>query len=641
MAINTCRAPRRTEDFLHLSTSTSDLVAPGSYEREKPAVGESAVPFMSLQEKILNPMSSSSKLTPGPGTYMGQDLPALLDELPANGISTTAFRSKAKRFGPAMPGASPYTSSTILKNPGPGTYTVQQSIIPQPKPEPLAAKRPIIEAQDRTIPSIPPTRLLPGQEPETEAAAADIANLCARHTGEPRDMAGPGEYDPRADHIVRASAPQTIFHASNKADERGLWEPSVKIDCKLPARDIPGPGLYDAPDTKEGTGAACRFNSKTPMAHELALQVDRIMPGPGAYEVSGDIDRMMLQLRQRALAMGDRHCFGSVTERIGWQRDVDHPYQDAYNVKHVPGPGHYAQPSTFPADPKKDISKMVLPDAKKKKFYGVHHPTIILALQEAEGPLQAFNSTDDRPCNKPLEQTTPAPWEYNKADALDGSLSSLLRERAKVGRKGVFGSCADRFFGSPLNGRDGLADPGPGSGGGGGPSETTGPETRSPFKSTTPRMSDPPGPREVGAIKLGNSQTPAPGAYNVTQEPNYRSPYRLPRQEHLSFGSGTTRFNDRKDVFSGHKLPVTNPDPGAYDPLSASARRVTGAPTLKAKRRPLTVGCTSAEIGPGSYESATSDLLKKTFNVSTQAPMTARPARPRYGSNVSQHGYTS
>lgn len=55
----------------------------------------------------------------------------------------------------------------------------------------------------------------------------------------------------------------------------------------------------------------------------------------------------------------------------------------------------------------------VLPE-KRKKLYGVessgpwpclrlhgsqvHHPTLILALQETEGPLQAFNTSDDRCC---------------------------------------------------------------------------------------------------------------------------------------------------------------------------------------------------------------------------------------------------
>merc|ERR1712013_883262 len=83
-----------------------------------------------------------------------------------------------------------------------------------------------------------------------------------------------------------------------------------------------------------------------------------------------------------------------------------------------------------------------------------------MALQETTGPLEAFGSTDDRNCNKPTPQFTPAPWAYTREEARGQSMSSELREKRKLGRNGAFGTLADRFFGSPLAGREGLPDPG-------------------------------------------------------------------------------------------------------------------------------------------------------------------------------------
>merc|ERR1712032_202506 len=249
------------------------------------------------------------------------------------------------------------------------------------------------------------------------------------------------------------------------------------------------------------------------------------------------------------------------------------------------------------------------------------------ALQQSDAPLQAFNSTDDRPCNKDTEQSTPAPGQYVRENAIGGSMMSELKERAKVGRKGIFGTCADRFFGSPLDGRKGLPDPNFDGAGQNITDGQTGTDTKSAFSSGTSRIPDPAGPREAHATKVGGFQTPAPGSYNLN-EPNYRSPYRTPRQEHLSFGSAKTRFTDKEDVFTKFQLPAGNPPPGIYDP--STPRRVKGATQLSDKRKSPIVGCTSEKVGPGSYGEdihAQTTLNKKTFNVSTQAPLSARTPR--------------
>merc|ERR1712037_653811 len=100
--------------------------------------------------------------------------------------------------------------------------------------------------------------------------------------------------------------------------------------------------------------------------------------------------------------------------------------------------------------------------------------------------------------------------------------------------------------------------------------------------------------------------------------------------DHLSFGGATQRFDGNKDVFTGHTAPLANPSPGDYEgkPLSQSR----GGAAVKDKRRAPVVGCTTDAVGPGSYGATTeSGLLKKTFNVTTQAPVYPVAGRPRKG----------
>merc|ERR1712107_758882 len=79
----------------------------------------------------------------------------------------------------------------------------------------------------------------------------------------------------------------------------------------------------------------------------------------------------------------------------------------------------------------------------------------------------------------------------------------------------------------------------------------------------TPRMVDTSGVPEIR--RVGNLETPAPGQYMAEKEPSYRSPFRQPRVDHLSFGSCKKRFHSGKDIFSdGHVPGIHNPGPGEY-----------------------------------------------------------------------------
>lgn len=213
-------------------------------------------------------------------------------------------------------------------------------------------------------------------------------------------------------------------------------------------------------------------------------------------------------------------------------------------------------------------------------------------------------------------------------------MNAELRERAKVGRRGAFGTCADRFYGSPLAGKQGLPDPS--ADGSEGIHTSANMEPRSAFQSASPRFHSAPGPREEKATKVGATETPAPGAYDAEKIPNYISQDRHPRRDHLSFGSGRTRFDEgrqHEDVFFGHQQFATIPGPGAYQPKSAK-ERVVGASAAKALRPPNQVGATTEGVGPGSYSNIETHMLKKTYNISTQAPVSndgGMPRRPLIG----------
>lgn len=634
MAINTSRAPRKT----HIPSSgvTAEGVGPGTYSNThnepNPPPGEVAVPFGTTEQRALNSNLGTSALTPGPGAYLGSKVVSKTgtkdygEDTP--GAGHCGIRSRSKRMGPSAPGSSVYSSSTIEKNPGPGTYpkAIHQDLGKAVAKNCQPAMRPVLEVTDKTTPSMPRMRLLPGQRPDVEAGADEAVHLHVRHTGDGGDTAGPGEYDPRGEQIVLRTVPATVFHTSTLS--RKLWEPSGAIENKMAPKENPGPGTYDKDDkTKEEEDVlpSFQFSSRAKMAHQQEPNAEKLLPGPGQYDQQADIDKTVRTARDRSAARGDMTQFGSMTERTCMlNRDANQPYKDPYHCRNVPGPGHYTHvTSTFMEDPKAKEAEKAIPDWRKKKIHGVHHPTIVMALADAQGPLQAFNTSDDRHCNKFSDQRTPAPWQYNKDTARGFSMSADLKERVKVGRRGAFGTCADRFYGSPLAGRQGLPDPT--TDGSEGIHTSANVEPRSSFQSAAPRFHSAPGPREDLATKVGVTDTPAPGAYDTMKEPNYTSQDRHPRREHLSFGSGRTRFDDAKpseDVFFGHRQFASNPGPGEYQPQSAR-ERVVGASRVTGCRPNNLVGATAEGVGPGSYGETNTHMLKKTFNISTQAPVSS------------------
>jgi hypothetical protein len=231
---------------------------------------------------------------------------------------------------------------------------------------------------------------------------------------------------------------------------------------------------------------------------------------------------------------------------------------------------------------------------------------------------------------KPGAQTTPSPAQYEIDRARGTSMVAMLREKGKVGRRGVFGTCQDRFqgsaFTSPHVETAGVAWASPRS------CVEEAHETKSSLQSTVSRFQAPAGPREPHAKRLGVTDTPAPGAYNTT-EPNYRSPFRQPKQDHISFGSSDNRFTGAAANF-GHAHKVSA-DPGQYEPNYDSVKsRVTGGGQHASSRRAPIVGCTTESVGPGSYGDPvgeTSSLMKKSHNVTHEINPMPKSARASSG----------
>ncbi|CAK0815338.1 unnamed protein product [Prorocentrum cordatum] len=531
----------------------------------------------------------------------------------ASSMSGTSLRSKVARIGPTAPGSTVFSTSTILKNPGPGEYQVASDWDRRGPKQLVGTLRPVAEVASRA-PSMPPVRLLPGQRPPGREDIADVSLAQARYRGDLADMAGPGDYDLPAmvafDQIDRLGP--RIGGGAARAQQP--WESPGARSSDFEA---PGPGSYETGLRRNARMLQpdANFSSGTVLAHQKEVAVDRIGPGPGQYSPQGELEKSLKQAQARGANADNR--FSSTSARVGWNRDVSQPYKDPWNASHVPGPGSYGEPkaSAIASPRKSDWDKEKLTNGGKKKVHGVHHPAALQYLAEQqEAPRHGFHATDDRPCMKPSAHSPPSPAQYEIDRARGTSMVSMLREKGKVGRKGVFGTCQDRFKGSALSPHvetAAVAWATPRS------SIEEAVETKSSMRSTVKRFETPAGPREAHVKRLGVTDTPAPGAYNTT-EPTYRSPFRQPKQDHISFGSSDQRFS----AANFGQMPKVSADPGQYEPNYDSVKsRVKGGGRHASSRRAPTVGSTTESVGPGSYGDSTgetSSLIKKSHNVTRE-----------------------
>lgn len=570
MAINLIRSPRN--DLLVARHGCSVDVGPGTYPAAPSGVRISepqqhGVPFQSLQDKIPTNRSTSA-MTPGPGAYqLAQQAEERLFACTA-----AAFKSRSARIAPITPGSSEFNHSTIIANPGPGTYKGHQRWI-HPKPKQHEKGQPVLEIC-KTASSIP-----------------QIRTKLVNENEESQDNKGKEEleFDPQEVRRTRS----TNFHVS--VSSRKLWEPSCAIENALPSKMNPGPGTYldrRRVDSAPVRGSRSVFISKTPMCHQRTFEEPSEMPP------DSDITKPLGEGCPAAV-----NTFVSPVQRIGCsRRDLNQPFKDPYCVRAVPGPGFYHKEEEEGLEP------------AKKKFHGVHHPNIRSALNEATGPFHAFNTTDIRPCNKkPSGQGNPSPGEYSIDQVLGASMIADIQEKALVGKKGVFGTTSDRFYRCHFDDwKQKFADTNCVDVRNYNPIITERDDkakTSNMFRSGTQRFTDDdPDPKNGRPSK---HQDPGPLHYYPEKDINYRSPFRHAHVGHLSFGSGRNRFS-KSGVFNGKEQ---KPGPGEYN--ACKRTKPKGAAKCKARRLgKATLGSTTDSVGPGTYELERS-MLKKSFNVTT------------------------
>lgn len=221
--------------------------------------------------------------------------------------------------------------------------------------------------------------------------------------------------------------------------------------------------------------------------------------------------------------------------------------------------------------------------------------------------LWGFDASDERACNKPDRDNGVPSLAYNIEESMGQSMQSgRNRESAKLGKKGVFGSQANRSDGFALNPPTGEC-PGPGqhqnleSRDGfyrlkGNPTDTS-------FRSGVERL-----PRDPMEDK---TQKPSPGSYEAFDKVNYRNKFRQVKSDHLSFGSSASRWSPT-EVACGVKFSP-NPGPGVYD-QKLMAGHIAGGAISNDKRRGM--GRDASGDAPKLYNVHGSTMHRTTYNVS-------------------------
>jgi hypothetical protein len=293
----------------------------------------------------------------------------------------------------------------------------------------------------------------------------------------------------------------------------------------------------------------------------------------------------------------------------------------------VPGPGQYDSSSALVASAKllrariKGDAQLVNADnpftganllLSGKKFLGVHTPQHQAKLKEIDAaPPGGFGSSESRDCLNAKKSPSPDPGSYDKHESLDQSITSGLKEQARLGKHGVFGATrtAERFH----SGVKGQADgPGPDEyqRGAGSPSPRRTDMTGVTFRSSSPQRTP---------FEDERKENPGPGDYEAIRTPGPLggSPpkrFRQGRTDHLSFGSAQTRFGSMEGLFGAQAMQC--PGPGEYDP-EKPPKRVTGMAKSTSgrnlQRAAATGGKKEAHPGPGAYDTAGSIFRKISF----------------------------
>uniref|UniRef100_A0A0G4GZT0 Uncharacterized protein n=1 Tax=Chromera velia CCMP2878 TaxID=1169474 RepID=A0A0G4GZT0_9ALVE len=351
-------------------------------------------------------------------------------------------------------------------------------------------------------------------------------------------------------------------------------------------------------------------------------------PGPGAYTIAGTMNKATFSVRVH-------NHFGSLTARESLERDLEAPFTvpaRAFN----PGPGAYkvcgkakdGRGERRPVPARRGDTRLY--------HFGVHAPTLVSALRANEGrPLHSFQTTDERDCRKSKATEVPGTGSYFMQIPPNNTMDFNLNERARVGRRGVFGSASPRFPPSGVFGKEGAQDdvPGPGSYSAGPPRQERN-EALSVFASTKPRIPRMRAPfnKEPHVTFVGRHKSPGPAHYENDRRVNYRSPFKHSRKEHLSFGTGIER-EPPGGVFGNEMMQrMQNPGPADYetDPSAVGLLSVRGVSQQRRDeiRFATNSGVPKESESPpvGAYD-LRGDFTKRSFNSTLHAKIPIEDAK--------------
>jgi len=641
--VGATRSPRDVHEH-YPRGACGDSVGPGDYYDAAGRWGaeESKTAFQTSSSRPnICRWFNTNLVTPGPGAYnvrRANSSPAV--DRPATEPPSSAFRSGGPRITPQVhcPGASEYLPSSIAENPGPGAYTLNRSITTRPDSSLCVegfSRGPPVVGLSQSMPSFPPLR-----DPQLVrfSGRGCVVDPRQRIRPEHKDQLGPGDYEHHSQDskVVNKAGRTADFHASDS--NRQLFEPTVAIENTMTDPVNPGPGTYSNISRQLTKSTTQPFLSKTPQLCGNA--VTNKIPGPGTYPDEEGASPAAEPAEQPLAFSGARagssgRCASwpsqlgvrSDTHRTGWYRPaLTQPYSDPDFI-FFPGPGYYPKQQSFSGEKMKRARHSRVQANQLRKFHAVHTPHQQIALRDTDGAMLAgFDATEQRGCLVPLREVGVGPGQYSSDESMGQSMQSVLKKRGAVGRRGVFGTCQDRFHGFAagaldFTGEPGTAPSGPtllASPGAGAPSKMS-------FKSGVPKN-----PRDLAVEDP--SLKPAPGNYEAFDGVNYKSKFRRPKTEHLSFGSSSSRWRS-KETFA------EPPGPGEYEPKSLQSN-VGGAAKITTDRKldqpppghPDGLGGDS--LGPGKYNVDTSTLLRKTFNASGEDAARKAQGRPPAGAKA-------
>lgn len=291
------------------------------------------------------------------------------------------------------------------------------------KREPAATRVMLVLGSESNIkcinpPAIPRPEQSCGYDETSDGHLVPLQTTVEIVSGVGADTVGPAGYDiPQS-----LKKDGTVF--SRSATQRRVFE----------AKRIPGPGDYNpmtAYDIKtlrgairEAEGLAC-FKSRVPMAFEVTSK---------SPETNEGGPRLLGPAENKPDWPSILQCFGSTSERAGWDRKANVPYTAPTSFA-TPGPGSYASETTsFKVQIQKRLTDEPIPFNSTSRRPCLPDETDLVSTMES--PQSAPHSAP--PARRAVP---PGPGAY---DLGSESIVNKILKRT-TGRHGVFGSCSARF----------------------------------------------------------------------------------------------------------------------------------------------------------------------------------------------------